>query len=206
MGVAAPLPSQTNFRDQSTGLTAGLYAQDTYKPRPNLSLGLGLRFDREMTESIDYTWFDPAPERALFNQLGELIGIERATGDSLIGDDNGIVSLGITADPIFTGTNQVRGEITDAIQIAMLRLFMRSHTDVAFGTAALASLIPAVLVNGQVDRGLLEQAGVSVQTPGALTLTNNNLSPRLSISWDPWANGRTKLFRTSGRYYDKLIL
>lgn len=37
-------------------------------------------------------------------------------------------------------------------------------------------------------------------------ITNNNLAPRLSVSWDPWANNKTKLFATWSRFYDKLFL
>jgi hypothetical protein len=38
------------------------------------------------------------------------------------------------------------------------------------------------------------------------TLVNNNVAPRFSISWDPWADNRTKLFATWSRFYDKLFL
>jgi hypothetical protein len=37
-------------------------------------------------------------------------------------------------------------------------------------------------------------------------ITNNNLSPRLAISWDPTSDGRSKIFASWGRYYDKLFL
>jgi len=37
-------------------------------------------------------------------------------------------------------------------------------------------------------------------------IVNNNLAPRLSVSWDPWRNNKTKIFATWGRYYDRLFL
>jgi len=37
-------------------------------------------------------------------------------------------------------------------------------------------------------------------------ISNNNLAPRFSASWDPWADGRTKVFATWNQYYDRLFL
>lgn len=39
-----------------------------------------------------------------------------------------------------------------------------------------------------------------------INLTHTNLSPRVSLAWDPFANGRTKLSISAGRYYDKIFL
>ena len=44
--------------------TFGMYVNDTYKPLPNLTLTLGVRFDRETTDSFGYTHFDPRAQRA----------------------------------------------------------------------------------------------------------------------------------------------
>jgi hypothetical protein len=37
-------------------------------------------------------------------------------------------------------------------------------------------------------------------------IVNTNLSPRFSVSWDPWADGKTKLFGNWSRFYDRLFL
>jgi len=37
-------------------------------------------------------------------------------------------------------------------------------------------------------------------------IVNNNLSPRLTVAWDPWRNGKTKFGVSAGRYYDKIFL
>src|SRR6185295_9012287 len=50
------------------------------------------------------------------------------------------------------------------------------------------------------------ELGVTPQVRESFALTNNNLAPRLSASWDPGRDGRTKLFATWGRYYDRLFL
>jgi len=39
-----------------------------------------------------------------------------------------------------------------------------------------------------------------------LNITNNNLSPLLSVSWDPWSNGKTKIAATARRYYSNMFL
>ena len=42
--------------------------------------------------------------------------------------------------------------------------------------------------------------------PVKFTIENNNLSPRLSVAWDPWGSGKTKLFSTWGRYFDNIFM
>ena len=59
---------------------------------------------------------------------------------------------------------------------------------------------------GEIDPEQLSALGVTVQQPEAIGIVNDNLSPRLSVSWDPSGDSRTKLFGTWGRYYDKLFL
>jgi hypothetical protein len=39
-----------------------------------------------------------------------------------------------------------------------------------------------------------------------IQIRNTNFSPRLSVAWDPWSNGKTKLAFSLGRYYDKIFL
>ena len=58
------------------------------------------------------------------------------------------------------------------------------------------------VVNMDPDRGLPggERSGDD------FTIVNNNLAPRLSVSWDPWGDNRTKVFATWSRFYDKLFL
>jgi hypothetical protein len=39
-----------------------------------------------------------------------------------------------------------------------------------------------------------------------INIQNTNLSPRLSIGWDPWNDGKTKFSLSVGRFYDKIFL
>jgi hypothetical protein len=42
--------------------------------------------------------------------------------------------------------------------------------------------------------------------PENIATQNTNFSPRLSMSWDPWSNGKTKFAATAGRYYNRVDL
>jgi hypothetical protein len=42
--------------------------------------------------------------------------------------------------------------------------------------------------------------------PDRFEITNNNLAPRVSIAWDPWSDGKSKIFGTWGRYFGTLQL
>ncbi|MCP3981089.1 MAG: TonB-dependent receptor [bacterium] len=44
------------------------------------------------------------------------------------------------------------------------------------------------------------------QSVESIHYANNYFSPRVSVAWDPWGNGRTKFSASAGRYYDKLFL
>lgn len=46
----------------------------------------------------------------------------------------------------------------------------------------------------------------NVRQQAAIRHTNRNWSPRASLSWDPWADGKTRFAATAGRYYDKIFL
>ena len=205
----AIIPIDRDVHGEADATTAGLYFQDQYRPWPNLSLGIGLRFDREVIDSAGYTAFDPGPGRDQFDKLSALTGWEKDWGD-VLGNGDGIQSLGISSDPIFYFENQtsppIYGPYVDPLLKALPRLFLSHHGTARFGTEALKALVPDAFVNGEVDPAILEQYGIFPQRPQDIAITNNNLSPRLSLSWDPAADGRTRLFATWGRYYDKLFL
>ena len=190
------LPAENTVSGEATGVTAGLYVQDTYRPIPNLSLGLGVRFDREIGSTFGYSFFEPAIEGEGFDRLLQLGGF--GTGDP----------HGILTDPIFNGQgniHQVTAFITDPLQVAALGRLTRHHASVSFDSDSLRNL--GILPTGEgADPAELARNGVNPQVREKFAITNNNLSPRLSVSWDPLSNGRTKIFATWGRYFDKLFL
>ena len=194
--------------DAASGITTGMYVQDVYRPRANISLGLGLRFDREMIDTTGYSMFDPAPERALFDRESALAG-QDLSRPSLLFDQDGLTNLGIRGDPLFLGPDGLVSSSLAAmrrqVQLAALSHLTRPHDRVSFTSEGLLSVLPDSSI-GEVDPTALAQLGIFLQGSERFRLTNNNLSPRLSLSWDPWADGRTKVFASWGRYYDKLFL
>ncbi len=232
--IAVQLPAESEVFNQASNTTYGMYAIDTFKPLPNLTLGMGIRFDRETTDSFGYTPFDPVAERNLYDRLTELGGLERNKDDALLGNNDGIQSQGYCSDPIFYARGvgnpcdsplKVLGSDpnNDAIatteqnlaklkQIAPSRL-TQHHTSTALAAQSLIALFPDAKgvdpATGQpiINRELLrEQGAATFQEREAFRLTNNNLAPRVSFSWDPWADSKTKVFVNWGRFYDRLFL
>ncbi|MBI1951501.1 MAG: carboxypeptidase regulatory-like domain-containing protein [Acidobacteria bacterium] len=208
--VRALLPSERRVENDAHAVTGGLYAQDIYKPFPNMTIGFGLRFDREADDTFGYSFFEPVEERALYDRLLALAGGERDKDDFLQGNNDGIRSLGITGDPIFShspvGLLQAVASRADPLRVAAISRLTRHHTEARFTSNELTTLFPDVLTGGEADPRRLLAHGVLPQQRERFRLTNNNLAPRLSFSWDPASNGRTKLFATWGRFYDKLFL
>ncbi len=205
--IVALLPFEPSVDEAATGSTSGLYVQDLYKPRSNLSLSLGLRFERELLQSNGYTPFDPASDKALFDRLLAL-GFGEGPDDSLLGNNDGIVSRGIRADPFFTGGTTdpalAAAPWSAPLRRAAASRMMSHRSDLAFNLAGLSALFPE-LGQGDLDPHVLASLGVRTQQPEQFTVTNNNLAPRFALAWDPGGDGRTKLFGTWGRYYDKLF-
>jgi outer membrane receptor protein involved in Fe transport len=233
--IGVQLPAENHVFNEATSTSFGMYAVDTYKPLPNLTLAVGLRFDREATDSFGYTPFDPVAQRALYDRLHALAGGERGKDDKLLGNNDGLQSFGYCADPFFSdrpgtgnacdhplqtsGNDPVHDSIATMDQdLARLKAIAPSrltqhHTSTTVTAASLTSLFPEAVridpVTGDqiIDREVLRERGAATfQEQEAFRLTNNNFAPRLSISWDPWADSKTKVFANWGRYYDRLFL
>ncbi len=205
--VRTLMPAESAFENSASGLSAGIYFQDNYKPFPNLSLGLGLRFDRERLDSFGYTPFEPAQERDMFNRIMALAGDEGGKDDFLEGDNDGLRGLGVLSDPIFVGSNRdAAWAIINPLRTAAVSRLTRHHLQTPFQLSLLGGLFPSLVTADGIDFEALARLGIRAQQREPFAITNNNLAPRLSVSWDPASTGRTKLFATWGRYYDRLFL
>jgi Carboxypeptidase regulatory-like domain/TonB-dependent Receptor Plug Domain/TonB dependent receptor-like, beta-barrel len=220
--IGAILPSVNSVYNEATSTTLGFYMNDVYKPLPNLTIQLGVRFDREATDSFGYTPFDPTAERQLFDRLWNLGGGERKSGpDDIIGNNDHINSQGYCSDPWFStlpnGANPCDGNYHGAafldnyaeLQRKAPSRLTQHHISTSLVANSLQSLFTDLHKNdyGEIDRNALRELGATVvEDRQPFRLTNNNLSPRLSISWDPWADSKTKLFANWSRFYDKLFL
>jgi TonB dependent receptor/Carboxypeptidase regulatory-like domain/TonB-dependent Receptor Plug Domain len=217
--VGIRLPAENEVLNEATSTTFGIYANDTYKPLPNLTVNLGVRFDREATDSFGYTHFDPRQERATFNKIFNLAGGEGGKDEALLGNNDGITSLGYCVDPIFRdiGGNVCQSNSSGSPIVSDLQVLRRvaqsrltqHHTSTQLAASSLATLFQDLIdpVTGEIDRDKLRQTGYATfQEREPFRLTNNNLAPRISVSWDPWGDSKTKVFANWSRFFDKLFL
>jgi len=210
------MPTATEARNAASNLSFGAYVQDIYKPVPNLTLGLGIRFDREATDSEGYSPFEPRTERLAFDRVDQLAGGENLGGDDAhLGNGDGLLSLGVCSDPMLDCHDGGDPIVTDLLGLrsAALSRLTEGHEQLAMIAAGLEALYPDAVskepVSGRitVDPEILRQYGAAgFQEREPFRLTNSNLAPRLFLSWDPYGSGRTKLFANWSRFYDKLFL
>ncbi len=206
------LPTERSIEAQASGQSGGIYAIDIYKPMPNLSFGLGVRYDREVARAPGFTAFDPRLERDIFDRLTSLAGSELVGDDLLTGNRDGIRNMGITDDLLINNVANPPAEraayitLLSDLKLQALRHLTRHRSTLPFTNATLGGLYPGIFNNGVVDPEALSELGLTYQGEQPIAITNDNLAPRLSVSWDPAADGRTKVYATWGRYYDKLFL
>ena len=215
--IGVDLPTEQATQNEASSLTLGAYIQDGFKPLPNVSIGFGLRFDREATDSFGYTTVDPVAERHLYDRLSNLGGQELGQIDLLIGNGDGLISQGFCGDPLVhcSGGPAENSHVEDLFllsRIAPSRL-TQHHSSAVVTAEALRSLFPGAIVTDEatgelvIDRELMrDQGSATFQDRETFRLTNNNLAPRMSVSWDPFADSRTKVYVNWGRFYDKLFL
>jgi len=162
--VSAP-PEAAN---SASGNSWGAYIEDQFKPVRNLSITLGLRFDREEIFSRGMEALAPELEAEEFE-------------------------------------NQVSTTPSPPSAV-LVRTFTGFPQIVAFQSelAAAAGAGPGQLPLGPT--ALQSAFWRKHRRAESIAIVNNNFSPRLSVAWDPWGNGKTKVSVTGGRYYDKIFL
>jgi outer membrane receptor protein involved in Fe transport len=199
--VSAHLPTEPSVNNTATGDNLGMYIQDTFKPLPNLTLGLGIRLDIEDLSSNGFTLFDPAAERRLFDNLLGITDVEKNNSDL---DFDGIHDRGLWQDPLYLseGGNYLHmaQTMSDILSVAPRR-FTAHQVQVPIESAYLAQVLGREPTPGDLRRN-----GFNVRQPEEIRIQNTNVSPRLSLSWDPWADGKSKAFASWNRFYDKLFL
>jgi outer membrane receptor protein involved in Fe transport len=203
--ITAILPISPSADQQADGLSTGLYIQDSWKPHPRVSLSLGVRFDRESATSTGWSYFTPDDEADRADRLQALAGQEVGKDDLVSGNNDGVVSFGITADPVF-GAGSLVSDVTNVLLSDATANFTRHRDTAAFATGQAGSLGPGLERDRAIDPAATTQLDAGVQSPEAIRISNNNLSPRLALSWDPAGDSRTKIFGSWGRYYDRLFL
>jgi len=235
-----------NLARSATKDNYSLYLQDSYKPVPNLTVNVGLRFDREEAQADGWAEFDPVAEATEFlNRLALGMGVpveslELATAlrDAVVVND----VTGDGKDPLHCGEYDLDGSVfgdgqPDGVADDFFAFYDGDFDGVATpgdpddiyvmtpdGISDGRSIHPecdrlsedGAFIVEPFSRHQLDPVGVfysgtgealgTDRTPEPLDLVNNNVAPRLSLSWDPWRDNRTKVFATWGRYFDRLFL
>ncbi|HET8947774.1 MAG TPA: carboxypeptidase regulatory-like domain-containing protein [Candidatus Polarisedimenticolia bacterium] len=206
--LTAILPTAVSANQAADSFNGGLYVQDTWKPAPNVSLSLGVRFDREAMTTSGYTFFDPDFERDRMDRLLAL-AVGEGNDDLVQGNNDGMQSLGIGSDPFFGGAaTQIpfSAEAINSLKKSAATQLTLHRDSAKFSEGQLDTFFPGLVKDGVLDPAKAAEFGITVQQPETYRITNNNLAPRLAASWDPKGDGRTKLFSAWGRYYDRLFL
>jgi outer membrane receptor protein involved in Fe transport len=193
----------------AASFNSGVYILDAWKPRPNLTVNFGLRLDREDIDSSGFGFFEPRDERrsavALWKEICQAASdLDAATDDYGLSATQNCQQFNPAE---FDGKTPQLGSTATRSEVLPL-----NHPA---APVALSSKIRALDLNGD---GFVEKSGDEGKAMSSdfttfferetsnFAIVNNNLSPRLSLSWDPWADGKTKAFGTWGRFYDRLFL
>jgi outer membrane receptor protein involved in Fe transport len=192
-GCTIPAPAQ--FRDGTLTLqifdplrdtlaasswNMGTYVQDSWRVRPNLSINAGVRVDWEQVTTQGYTFFEPGPEAREALRRYDIVCEAAGSGCSqrTPGRRNGVISAPFDITPDSPAAEfDVNGDLRIDLSGAERDIVLNDPFTIP-----------------------------SERTSESFGIDNTNLSPRLSASWDPWADGKTKMYATWGRYYDRLFL
>ncbi|RMG42684.1 MAG: TonB-dependent receptor, partial [Acidobacteria bacterium] len=183
--IASGMPARV--QDDVDGNYFAAYITDTYEPTSNVVINLGVRFQREEISSFGYTPFDPAAERAAWNEF-----LDRCMAGE----------IPTSADPSGLDPKKCFQALGGSTLFTMHRLDVPTAQGCGGGNA----LNPALceLAGGEI----LINNGFVPKTRGRerFTISNNGIAPRFSISWDPWSDGKTLISGSFGRVYADSIL
>jgi hypothetical protein len=94
--------------------------------------------------------------------------------------------------------------------VAQQRATLRASSFIAYedrvgALAAINAQFPEITVSGGTFFNQIARWNLYRQLDD-INIHNTNVAPRLSLSWDPWSDGKTKFAVSAGRYYDKIFL
>ena len=94
---------------------------------------------------------------------------------------------------------------TFAFQQNLLQTIFTAFEDFNGALNVVGAQFPGIdLRSGSHPAG--ESQWSNFRQPDDINIQNTNISPRLSLGWDPWNDGKTKFSVSAGRFYDKIFL
>ncbi len=187
--IANDLSTPTLINDTARGNYYAFYLSDTYQPLDNLAITVGLRLSREEIQGTGYQPFDPLQERADFRAfMDECMGVQNNTFTFCMNNLGGV--------GLFT-THQLDTPGFDDLG----RPFGCNGANVV-------NELQCGWVREEIATAQREGRDPNVQfrEGSNFDMDNNNLSPRISVSWDPGNDGKTKLVGSWGRFFGQTIL
>lgn len=175
---------------ESRGNSYVFAINDSFEIRSNLVLNVGVRVTREELTSDGYTPIDVAGERAQFDAVVEQCIANRAgcinprTGEV----DRACLSSCVgQSSYVFTAMPFDNPDLYPACSVATNRGICELLRNARFGA-------------NQVGESL------KFRNPERFTITNNDIEPRISISWDPWNNNKTSIAASWSRFVGDTFL
>ena len=193
--VSKPLTTPLN----ASSFNSSVYLLDAWKPRPNLTINVGARIDREDIDTSGFDFFDPRVDRNRSITFWKRICSEARAQNVVLATSNCL------------NPATYNGKPPDK-DISYSSFLVDTNGD---GVADVPDDIAALDSDGnnKLELNTVDQNGLykDFTTFGQretenFSIVNNNLAPRVSISWDPWADGKTRAFGNWSRYYDRLFL
>lgn len=172
------VPREDDVR--STGTNWAFYAEDQFKPAGNLTITVGARVDREELQSDGKRDVDFAAELDAYE---DTLDYSLFPSLEFIGE----------WDDFFTGYEDIR-PFRDQLVSILCEGLPASEIENCERTTA-----PELLVQLQDDLHVKRLAS-------GLEIRNTNVSPFLSLAWDPWGDGKTAIKAAAGRHYNNIPL
>ncbi len=197
--------------DTSLGNYYNAYLNDTYEPRSNLTISVGLRFSREELSSDGYYGFNPAGERATFDSTNRAM-IEQCVAElgcqpgNITCYDFCLANSANAAQGLFTihpldNPALVTNPPPDAPPD-----WTPGPNDIPNCTEAPNYLLCESLHVTQWDNALVPNGQLRLRNTETFSIISSSLAPRLSVSWDPKNDGKTRVSASWGRYYGDTFL
>jgi outer membrane receptor protein involved in Fe transport len=193
---------------ESSADAYAFYLQDAWRLLPNLTLNLGVRVDHERMRAPGQTLFDPAVERAMFNDFASRMFVfqEGESPDSPFWTQSGATFNfeGLACDIAGADLGSPDGLCDNWDIVALTRTLHRHEAENA--ATEFFTQTP-----GEEDQFDLPPCGDprrqgTCRGEEEIDFSNTNIAPRVSISYDPFGTGKTKLYGSWGRFYDRLFL
>jgi hypothetical protein len=172
------VPREDDVR--STGTNWALYAEDQFKPAGNLTITVGARVDREELQSEGKRDIDFASELDAYEAS---LDYSFFPALEFIGE----------WEYFFTGYEDIRAYRSQLVDILCEGL---PADEIEYCQRVTE---PELLVQLQDDLH-------AKRLGNGLEIRNTNLSPFLSVAWDPWGDGKTAIKAAAGRHYNNIPL